>query len=687
MQPSPIAHRPEVLACPVCHGALASHAGGNAACRTCGLVYPRQDGVFLLGPPFEVNGVQPAFGTPRMQRLLADSMECGWKDAQKRFSSEVLGGGLKGPRASRLQRARAKLAGNTWEDTLHDMVDPTRAGWKFLLDLRPSAQVLFLGPSWGAAPLGLARSVDQVVVLDGAVERLRLMQQQAHGEDVHNLTFARVIDPVHLPLADGSVDLAVIPGLAEWFVAVAGHRPVPPNCGTELLRELRRVLSPRGQAFLAADNRRGLAWLVASRWLPGASYSPTALRRAAAEAGFEGCSLFAPLPFRHKFHQIVDVDRTDRMNFSIDAYRTRGRMTRPLVKAWDVINKRGALERMLYPYLPGLSAVVSVDAKPRAFVDRIVQHLANEGRIANPPPSLSGYHVRPKGAAVLTAGVAGNGGLVVRLPMVAGAAATCALHHRSLTVMAKDERIPADVRRLFPAPIAEGTFEGQTFFAETSVGGESGRRYYSRSVKRYDRAISSAAEVLRKLRRATEVPVRIDEEQFDRLCGNWLTELMTIVPEENRAALESVERYLRETMLGQVLPLGWYHGDYDFANLLYGKDDAVSGVLDFEVFDAQGLPLMDLIVLLARRDIRRQGMAFGTLVARMIKGLALPPLEAGLLETEMRATGADARQYRAMALCCWLNHLRLRRDSWLVRSPEWLHENFHAVVESVRSIL
>src|SRR5262249_50531329 len=108
---------------------------------------------------------------------------------------------------------------------------------------------------------------------------------------------------------------------------------------------------------------------------------------------------------------------------------------------------------------------------------------------------------------------------------------------------------------------------------------------------------------------------------------------------------------------------------------------------DFEVFDAQGLPLMDLIVLLARRDIRRQGMAFGTLVARMIKGAALPPLEAGLLEAEMRAIGADARLYRAMALCCWLNHLRLRRDSWLVRSPEWLHETLHAVVESVRSIL
>ena len=49
--------------------------------------------------------------------------------------------------------------------------------------------------------------------------------------------------------------------------------------------------------------------------------------------------------------------------------------------------------------------------------------------------------------------------------------------------------------------------------------------------------------------------------------------------------------------------------------------------------------------------------------------------------------GIDDRLYRALALCCWLNHLRLRRDSWLVRSPAWLEDNLHTVIESVRRIL
>jgi aminoglycoside phosphotransferase (APT) family kinase protein len=166
-----------------------------------------------------------------------------------------------------------------------------------------------------------------------------------------------------------------------------------------------------------------------------------------------------------------------------------------------------------------------------------------------------------------------------------------------------------------------------------------------------------------------------------------LAELRRIVREESRPGLDAIEALLDRTLRGAVLPLGWHHGDYDFANLLYGAADTVSGVLDFEVFEPHGLPLIDLMVLVARRPIRKQGFAFGTLFARSILARQLPKLEAGLLEREVALLGADGTLYRALALCCWLNHLRLRRDSWLVRSPSWLDANLHEVLDNVRRML
>jgi aminoglycoside phosphotransferase (APT) family kinase protein len=265
--------------------------------------------------------------------------------------------------------------------------------------------------------------------------------------------------------------------------------------------------------------------------------------------------------------------------------------------------------------------------------------------------------------------------------------ANCARQHEALELLAGDARIPADLRALFPMPIARGALDGQPYFAESGLQGELGRIYYSRSEWRFDRAIVSAAKVLRQIRRATEQPVHIDEAQYQRLCGGWLDELRGVVRDDSREPLDTIDGFLRDTLLGTTLPLGWHHGDYDFANLLYGADDGVTGILDFEVFEPHGLPLLDLLVLVARRPIREQGFAFGTLFVDSILEGYLPPLERALVEKECRTLGIGHRLYRALALCCWLNHLRLRRDSWLVRSPSWLDDNLHTVIESVRRIL
>jgi len=658
----------------------------SVRCTACALRYPRRDGVYLLGPPFAVNVAGRTFATDRMRRLAADAHAVGWETARQRFAAEVLSGTLRAPEQSRWARLRAKLAGTTWEDTLQDLVDPTRAGWKFLLNLRPTDWVLFLGPSWGAAPVSLARSAAHVVVLDGNVERLRLVSEQAAAAGLDNLTFARVVDPLRLPLPDGSVNLVVAPAIVEWFAAVAGERVLSAACGRELLCEFRRVLAPRGQAYVATDNRTGLTRLLGARRVSGASFSARGLREAASAAGFRASRVLAPIPFHHKFHQVLELEPSSAVRLSADPYRTRGRLVRPLVKAWDVCNRNGALDRRLHPLLPSIGAVLSTEPEIPSLAERLLEQLATDGHIA-PGCRLTSYFVRAKGAAVLVANAPGGDGVIIRLPFDERADATCAAHHQALEMLASDLRISEELRRLFPVPYGRGTFAGQPFFAESAVAGEAGRVYYSRRTRRYDRAILNAAEVLRQLRRATEEPVKVDGGEFARLCGRWLEELRGIVGREPRVALDAIERRLERTLIGRTLPLGWHHGDYDFANLLYGARDAVTGILDFEVFEARGLPLIDLMVLVARRPIRRTGFAFGTLFAGSILERKLPPLETRLLEEEMRTVGADEELYQALALCCWLDHLRLRRDSWLVRSPTWLDQNLHEVVEAVRRIL
>jgi len=657
----------------VCTGPLAEAPAG-LGCAACSLDYRLDDGIYHLGPSFAVNGASHSLTSARLRRLVDESAILGWDEAQQRFTSDVLSGRLDGAGDG------TPIDGTPWERALDDVLDASRAGWKFLLDLHPGARVLFFGPSSGATPLALARGAGHVIVLDRDLERLQVTRRQAVEHGVRHLTCVRVVNPLAVPVPDGSVNLAIMPGVADWFAAVGGVRGIPRVRAVELFRELRRVLAPGGQAYVATDNRLGLDRLLRPSRRIGRGHTPRTLRRAAAAGGFARCRLFAPLPFRHKFHQILDLERGDAMNFSGNAYRTRGTALRLLIRAWDACNRGGALERQLYPYLPGFAAVLSTEPRPRSFAERILEHIGCDGAV------VANYYVRAKGLAVIVAGEAGAG-RIVRLPLGPSAERGCTHHHEALELLRNDVRIPATLRALFPRPVGQGVFAGQPYYVESALPGIPGRVYYARTTRRYERAILAAADALRRLRRATEVPVRIDAAEFERLCGAWHRDLSTLVTDEQRAMLDRVAHVVADTLLDTTLPLGWYHGDYDFANLLYGPDDSLRGILDFDLFEPRGLPLVDLMVLLARRRVRREKLGFGQIFLDVILPRALSPLEAQLLREEMDTIGADDRVYRALALYCWLEHLRLRRESWLVRSPRWRRENLDAVVDGLRSVL
>jgi aminoglycoside phosphotransferase (APT) family kinase protein len=414
------------------------------------------------------------------------------------------------------------------------------------------------------------------------------------------------------------------------------------------------------------------------RQSPG--FTPGTLRRAASAAGFATARLYAPFPFTHKFHQIVDLERTD-MNVCANPYRIRGRTLRWLVRVWDALNADGTLERRLYPYLPAVSAVLSGTHDRRPFAERVLAHIG----MGDQP--LARYYVRGHGVTVLVAGTPGAGGRIVRLPIDLIAEESCGRHHRALRGIVADLRVPAAMRALFPAPLGEGKLSGHAYFVESALPGDTGRLFYARPVRRYERAIASGAGVLSALRRATERPVTIDDDEFERLCGRWLSELEHCVDAERRPVLDRVGHVLRHALIGRTVPLGWYHGDYDFANLLYGPRDEVSGIIDFDLFDPRGLPLVDHMVLLARRPVRHGKVDFGALFLNSILPRAFPPFEGSLMEREIAAVGADDDLYRALALFAWLDHVRLRRRSWLVRSPRWRRDNVDVVLDGLRGRL
>ena len=102
-------------------------------------------------------------------------------------------------------------------------------------------RVLDAGLGGGEGDLGLARSAQQIVVLDGAPERLPARPKQQRSPNLHSLA----ADRRHLPFPDASFDfvlaLGAIESIEEWRA---------------LLAEARRVLGAGGRLLVSASNRR-----------------------------------------------------------------------------------------------------------------------------------------------------------------------------------------------------------------------------------------------------------------------------------------------------------------------------------------------------------------------------------------------------------------------------------------------
>jgi hypothetical protein len=81
--------------------------------------------------------------------------------------------------------------------------------------------------------------------------------------------------------------------------------------------------------------------------------------------------------------------------------------------------------------------------------------------------------------------------------------------------------------------------------------------------------------------------------RFGRMFEDAVRTILDVIP-ERREALERILSLLRQRLHGQMLPLVWSHGDFSLGNCLYDATGHLSGVVDWELFSEESLPLLDL---------------------------------------------------------------------------------------------
>ena len=144
----------------------------------------------------------------------------------------------------------------------------------------------------------------------------------------------------------------------------------------------------------------------------------------------------------------------------------------------------------------------------------------------------------------------------------------------------------------------------------------------------------------------------------------------------------TVAALLDARLRGQVVAVGWAHGDYLPVNLLAAPDGQVSAIIDWCTASPDDLSVLDIATFLPMAESMARGEEFGPVVRRWLGGV--PRAETEVLVECQSALGGSVLPPEVLVLLGWLKHVGVcvSRTDRTAANPVWNRRNVRVVVQA-----
>ena len=463
-------------------------------------------------------------------------------------------------------------------------------GWTLLLPAATEGRVLCLESGSGHAMLALARVFGEVVAVPADVTQAGVLADLARRAGATNVRVAR-------SWPEANVAAGIVGAVA--FLTESATGSSGPDTWRDFLSAA-RAGRPRF-ALVAGHTGVGRADSVPAGSL--AVRGTGELERAIESAGLPARQRW-PLRMRagRPYEIVPAVSRWVAPHSSLKAGLLGGRLGRWLAPAHVVVGQ--------------------ANAQPTALAQVLAQVAQRTGRDVSIARFLT---LADK--TVLVLGSCRADGTVVVIPHSAVARRRRERERTTLSAMQSDEVLDARLREFLPRPLGTGSVNGQRWFAVERIDGE----FIDHDCGELDAYTDEAVDLLAALHVATRHDVLVDEMVLQRLAGRFLTNAGQRYPAHLEPIAE-LARGLRATLVGQRLPLVCMHGDYKIENIGFDRRSRrATGVIDWELADRSGAPLLDLLYLLTYNRMLRADVPFERAAAALISG-DFEPAEQTLLD-------------------------------------------------------
>jgi Phosphotransferase enzyme family len=279
----------------------------------------------------------------------------------------------------------------------------------------------------------------------------------------------------------------------------------------------------------------------------------------------------------------------------------------------------------------------------------------------------------------------------VIVKVAGGPGGDLALEHEkgALSAFGGDTRLER-LYGVLPVVRGEGVLDGRRYLVESVVPGVEADEALRRRVGTRQ-MLAAAASAIAAFHGATRSEaVALDDHALKRLVDDPVAVLEQVMAYRPRAgahseALARLADAAHRGIAGKAVARSWVHGDYVPANIFVTPDAGrVTGIVDWELADPDGLPQLDMVHLLLSTRVLVRRRELGQIVRELLIEPRLDDGERAALDLGWQGLPGDVLDLRSLILVCWLHVVSstLVRADRYVRSRLWVKLNVEGVLRA-----
>ncbi len=518
--------------------------------------------------------------------------------------------------------------------------------WRLVFGAGGWDRVLCFDVRLGTMALALARSCLHLSIVGFDPNMVHAAAVRLRSAGASNFD-CNVLDPDggQLPFPNEHFDAVVAEDLGATLAPdgiSVGKRDRQPDW---ICRETHRVLNPSGIACFAF--RRLLSYRAVlpefSAHSRSRSFFSRRIRQSLVEAGFSSPTVYPMILDRDWVRQIVLEDPYT----ATPAFRLRGNL-----KAYLLGRTLGRAAT------PGVAIVARKDQAPPRFFDNLLEDLKQVGALTPKTGDravVRRFYVNASNA-ILTVGRRGeqHGECVVVLP---SSRDSLERRSREAAILYKLDMADLPISPFVPKPLGEGAIDGQQYLVLSEIRGIAG----SGGMRRTKEMTRRATAILTAFHSSTARQRVVDDALFNRLIAQPLNIVERQLGPESRHTLGKIGHAMRERLWDRSLPTVWTHGDYKIENVLFDRRSlAVRGVIDWDLSQEEGLPLLDLLYLIVYNRTVAEHQRIEPVVLNTVLPAAFTAEESDLCAGYTRALGLRPEHVESLRPFFWIHGIAYR---------------------------